>query len=219
MLPALGLIETKGLVGAIEAADAMCKAASVKLISKEKVTGALMVVKVEGEVAAVKSAVDAGAAAAQRVGELVSAHVIPRPDDQVESIMYYSEESPDKAKRKKSTKQEETVEESEPEQEELTLSSDEIEEESIEEEESGDIVDEAEESQKFDSEEETEVSSEEESSEQESEGDIPPEWALQKLNVHELRKLARSFDDFPIKGRDISKANRQVLIEHFNSLR
>ncbi len=215
MLPALGLIETKGLVGAIEAADAMCKAASVKLISKEKVTGALMVVKVEGEVAAVKSAVDAGAAAAQRVGELVSAHVIPRPDDQVESIMYYSEESPDKAKRKKSSKQEEAVKESEPEQEELTLPSDEIEDEEFE-----DNVEESKESEADDSkEEETEVTSEEDLGEEESEGDIPPEWALQKLNVHELRKLARNFDDFPIKGRDISRANRQVLIEHFNSLR
>lgn len=76
---ALGLIETKGLVGAIEAADAMCKAAKVTLIGKERSGGALMTVMVRGEVGAVKAAVEAGAAAAKRVGELVGQHVIPRP--------------------------------------------------------------------------------------------------------------------------------------------
>ena len=70
MLLALGLIETKGLIGAIEAADAMLKAANVKLINKEKITAALVTIEIVGEVAAVKSAVDAGAAAAQRVGNL-----------------------------------------------------------------------------------------------------------------------------------------------------
>ena len=87
---ALGLIETRGLVAAIEAADAMVKAADVKIISKEKVTGALIIIKVSGETAAVKSAVDAGAASAQRVGELISAHVIPRPDDQIDTMLYDS---------------------------------------------------------------------------------------------------------------------------------
>ena len=76
---ALGLIETKGLVGAIEAADAMCKAAKVTLLGKEISGGALVTVMVRGEVGAVKAATDAGAAAARRVGELVSMHVIPRP--------------------------------------------------------------------------------------------------------------------------------------------
>ena len=84
---ALGLIETKGLVAAIEAADAMVKAADVKIIGKEKVTGALILIKVIGETAAVKAATDAGAAAAQRVGELVSVHVIPRPHSDVEIIL------------------------------------------------------------------------------------------------------------------------------------
>ena len=87
---ALGLIETKGLVAAIEAADAMVKAAHVKIISKENVRGGLVAIKIVGETAAVKSAVDAGAAAAQRVGELVSVHVIPRPDDQIEMLLYDS---------------------------------------------------------------------------------------------------------------------------------
>ncbi len=76
---ALGMIETKGLIGAVEAADAMCKAAKVTLIGKERSGGALMTVLVRGEVGAVKAAVEAGAAAAKRVGELVGQHVIPRP--------------------------------------------------------------------------------------------------------------------------------------------
>lgn len=76
---ALGMIETKGLVGAVEAADAMCKAAKVTLLGKEKSGGALITVLVRGEVGAVKAAVEAGSAAAKRVGELVSVHVIPRP--------------------------------------------------------------------------------------------------------------------------------------------
>lgn len=85
---ALGLIETRGLVGAIEAADAMTKAAEVKLVGKERADAGLMTVKVIGDVAAVRAAVDAGAAAAQRVGELVSAHVIPRPADDTEMLIY-----------------------------------------------------------------------------------------------------------------------------------
>jgi microcompartment protein CcmL/EutN len=85
---ALGLIETRGLIGAIEAADAMTKAAEVRLVGKERAGGGLMTVKVVGDVAAVRAAVDAGAAAAQRVGELVSAHVIPRPFDDVEMLIY-----------------------------------------------------------------------------------------------------------------------------------
>lgn len=84
---ALGMIETRGLVGSIEAADAMVKAANVRLIGKEKVGGGLVTVLVRGDVGAVRAATDAGAAAARRVGELISVHVIPRPDDQIESIL------------------------------------------------------------------------------------------------------------------------------------
>ena len=84
---ALGLIETKGLVGAIEAADAMVKAANVRLIGKEKVGGGFTTVMVRGEVGAVKAATDAGAAAAKRVGELVTVHVIPRPHPDVERLL------------------------------------------------------------------------------------------------------------------------------------
>lgn len=84
---ALGMIETKGLVGAIEAADAMVKAARVTLIGKEKVGGGYVTVMVRGEVGAVKAATDAGAAAARRVGELMSVHVIPRPHAEVEILL------------------------------------------------------------------------------------------------------------------------------------
>lgn len=84
---ALGMIETRGLVGAIEAADAMVKAANVTLVGRERVGGGLVTVIVRGDVAAVKAATDAGSAAAQRVGELVSVHVIPRPHGEVESIL------------------------------------------------------------------------------------------------------------------------------------
>jgi ethanolamine utilization protein EutM len=84
---ALGMIETKGLVGAIEAADAMVKAANVTLIGKEKSGGGLVTVLVRGDVGAVKAATDAGAAAAERVGELISVHVIPRPHSEVELIL------------------------------------------------------------------------------------------------------------------------------------
>lgn len=84
---ALGLIETKDLVGSIEAADAMVKAANVYLIGKVLVGGGLVTVMVRGDVGAVKAATDAGAAAAQRVGELISVHVIPRPHTDVEMIL------------------------------------------------------------------------------------------------------------------------------------
>ena len=86
-LQALGMIETRGLVASIEAADAMVRAANVKLIGKVHVGGGLVTVMVRGDVGAVKSATDAGAAAAERVGELISVHVIPRPHDDVEYIL------------------------------------------------------------------------------------------------------------------------------------
>ena len=84
---ALGLIETKGLIGSVEAADAMVKAANVILIGKEYIGAGYVTVMVRGDVGAVKAATDAGAAAARRVGELVSVHVIPRPHAEVEKIL------------------------------------------------------------------------------------------------------------------------------------
>jgi len=90
---ALGMIETKGLIGSIEAADAMVKAANVSLIGKECIGGGLVTVMVRGDVGAVKAATDAGAAAAQRVGELLSVHVIPRPHGEVEVILPAAKEA------------------------------------------------------------------------------------------------------------------------------
>lgn len=84
---ALGMVETKGLVGSIEAADAMVKAANVTLIGYEKIGSGLVTVMVRGDVGAVKAATDAGAAAAGKVGEVISVHVIPRPHTDVEKIL------------------------------------------------------------------------------------------------------------------------------------
>ena len=84
---ALGMVETRGLVGSIEAGDAMVKAAEVELFGKEKVTAGFVTMFVSGEVGAVKAATDAGSAAARRVGELVSVHVIPRPHEQLWRIL------------------------------------------------------------------------------------------------------------------------------------
>ncbi len=84
---ALGLVETRGLVAAIEAADTMCKAANVSLIGTEKIGSGLVTVMVRGDVGAVKSAVEAGATNAERVGELIAQHVIPRPHNDVEGIL------------------------------------------------------------------------------------------------------------------------------------
>ena len=84
---ALGMVETKGLVGAIEAADAMVKAANVTLVGYEKIGSGLVTVMVRGDVGAVKAATDTGAAAAQRVGELISIHVIPRPHSDTEKLL------------------------------------------------------------------------------------------------------------------------------------
>jgi ethanolamine utilization protein EutM len=86
-LEALGMVETKGLIGSVEAADAMVKAANVVLIGKEMIGAGYVTVMVRGDVGAVKAATDAGAAAARRVGELVSVHVIARPHQEVEKIL------------------------------------------------------------------------------------------------------------------------------------
>ncbi|MEW6701627.1 MAG: BMC domain-containing protein [Bacteroidota bacterium] len=223
---ALGLIETKGLIGAIEAADAMVKAANVKLVSKEKITAALVTVKIIGEVAAVKSAVDAGAAAAQRVGQLISAHVIPRPDDQLEEIIYYSSLQPPS----KETNDEEKVVEKKPIQKKVVEEKNNLEETLF-----ADLEKEEEKSTpqaslpagkgglkrgrkpKITSEEVKEKSALPPLTI--SLKEVPSDDELDKLNVHELRHFARSFENFPIKGRQISRANRDELREHFSKIR
>ncbi|WP_210366965.1 BMC domain-containing protein [Bacillus sp. REN3] len=88
MARAMGMIETRGLVGSVEAADAMLKAADVSLLKQEKVDAALVTVLIQGDVSAVQAAIDAGSKAATRVGELISAHVIPHPDEDVGNILF-----------------------------------------------------------------------------------------------------------------------------------
>ena len=99
----LGMIETKGLIGAIEAADAMVKSANVQLVGKEQVGGGLVTVMVRGDVGAVKAATDAGAAAAEKVGELMSVHVIARPHTEVDAILPKERKSATNAKPRSST--------------------------------------------------------------------------------------------------------------------
>jgi len=253
MLLALGLIETKGLIGAIEAADAMVKAANVKLVSKEKITAALVTIKVVGEVAAVKAAVEAGAAAAQRVGQLVSVHVIPRPDDQIEAFIFDTPASaPQSSKEKRKVKIEDGFHDPETlgsAGEAVTSFIEEIEQVASQ---AGEKVENPAEQTLFGQiEKEVEpkrtvkkkriephfespvpssrVDSLREEALREIEGDgfaekgdpdeIPQYNELTELNVHKLRHLARNFRNFPIKGRQISKANREELIEFFEKLR
>jgi microcompartment protein CcmL/EutN len=197
---ALGLIETKGLVGAIEAADAMMKAADVELIGKERADAGLMTIKIKGDVAAVRAAVDAGAAAAQRVGELVTAHVIPRPDDGTEVLIYpppwqtkekqqvsqAPEKTPGTSKRGRPRKNNPSPSATvEPIPDETPAADAEIIGE--QEPQSPPIV----------------LSDDEETYRKQ----------LDAMTVHELRRYARNVEGLPIFGREISRANRDQLIE------
>ena len=197
---ALGLIETRGLVGAIEAADAATKAADVTLIGKERADAGLMTIKLKGDVAAVRAAVDAGAAAAQRVGELVSAHVIPRPDDETEILIYpppwqTKEKPPERehapagrpARRVKETSQVEFPAiggagrpAAEPDATAGTM---------------------AEAMRVMSDDEETYLQQ------------------LRDMTVHELRRYARTIEGLPIAGRQISKANRDDLITYLMAVK
>lgn len=214
---ALGMVETRGLIASIEAADAMVKAAKVKLLGKEKVQGGLVTILVEGETAAVKSAVDAGAAAAQRVGELVSTHIIPRPDDQIDQIVVRNtaletkrykqepirEEKPEPVpenkpeRRRKQIKEDESSEETEPVFKSISSSTiDRLKEEAF----GGTPT--IEKSGKTKSKREFKFSMAE----------------LEVMNVHQLRRFARDIESFPIKGREISRANRGELLDFFKAL-
>ncbi len=166
---ALGMIETKGLVGAIEAADAMVKAANVVLIGKENISGGLVTVMVRGDVGAVKAATDAGAAAAQRVGELVSVHVIARPHEELDPIL--PSPTPNKPEKKKQVLKEQKEEENLPEE----------------------II-------------KTPTTT------------VEPEidLELEKLTVGQLRKLARKTEGISLTGRQISVANKEILIKEIN---
>ncbi len=222
---ALGLIETKGLIGAIEAADAMAKAAKVKIISKELVSGALVIIKVTGETAAVKAAVDAGSFAAQRVGQLVSAHVIPRPDDQIDILINdRNGKTTESAKEKNpvlvnETSKKQQVTASSPKETRIDQSKNINTIEKVVEQTDAKIVKNVivkktsagEPKEKIIT--KTDVPTKSGSSKK-----IPTLANLEILNVHSLRRIARGIEDFPIKGREISKANRGKLLDYFRKL-
>jgi microcompartment protein CcmL/EutN len=211
MQRALGLVETRGLVASIEAADAMLKASNVTLISKEKITAGLVTIAVVGDVAAVKSSVDAGAAAAQRVGELVSVHIIPKPDDQIANILPLGKEK--KPRKPLPTKSKKVVEKTKEAVEEKVEEPEEVSEEKIEEEDilpgATDTIERL----------RREALGKEGEPEKETKVTKLDMAELEKLNVHQLRRLARSTENFPIKGREISRSNRGQLLDYFQSIK
>ena len=209
---ALGMVETRGLVASIEAADAMVKAAKVQLLGKEKVQGGLVTILVVGETAAVKSAVDAGAAAAQRLGEIVSTHIIPRPDDQIDQIVKREgkvetkriktekeivDKKPARTRKPEQIEKAELFEEEKPFRTTSSFSTiDRLKEEAL-----GKYLP-AEKTKKVKSKPEQKFNMAE----------------LEVMNVHQLRRFARDIEDFPIKGREISRANRGELLDYFKGL-
>jgi microcompartment protein CcmL/EutN len=207
MLKALGMVETRGLVAAIEAADAMLKASKVTLVSKERALAGLVTIVIVGDVAAVKSSVDAGAAAAQRVGELVSTHIIPRPDNQVTGILPIDDDGKNKkpeAEQKPTPsgpeKIVEIVEKEKPGAEKKETKT-----------EPGTPSDTIERLKR-------EALGREIEAEEKVTKPVINMNEIEKLNVHQLRRLARSTPNFPIQGRRISRANRGELLDYFKEL-
>ena len=159
---ALGLVETRGLIGSIEAADVMVKTANVRILGTERIRNGLVTVQVIGEVAAVKAAVEAGAAAASRVGELVSTHVIARPAEELEDILVVPQGAAPDGEHK-------PEEEADPE---LAFGKEFV----------------------------------------ASDDDTEYQAQLEEMTVHQLRDLARSMEGLNIAGREISMANKELLI-------
>lgn len=212
-MDALGMIETKGLIAAIEACDVMLKTANVKLVGKRKSTATLVTILVTGDVGAVQASVEAGAAAAEhiRAGSVLSAHVIPRPINNIAKV-FGSGDPQGKESKKQVTLQEvdeeallqdgsfkvgqELLRDKEALYEEEPVGSMQVTtEEVLHEELSENAVDNTLE----------EISSRE------------VLQSLQKKPVVELRKLARQYGDFEIQGREISVASKKTLLEHFES--
>jgi microcompartment protein CcmL/EutN len=201
---ALGLVETKGLVAAIEAADTMVKTANVILVGKEITRGALVTIKIVGDTAAVRSAVEAGAAAAQRVGELVSQHIIPRPGDGLEELIF--------AKSQLSQNDVERILNGEPavsEKKDFPLQEEEP------------IAPQSENIQEAGEEPKEEPAPEEVYTMPEG---LSPELQayfkeLDIMTVHELRRLARTLEGLSIYGRQISRANKKELMEELLKVR
>ena len=198
---ALGMIETKGLVGSIEAADAMLKAANVVLASKTHVGGGLVTVMVRGDVGAVKAAVDAGAAAAERVGELVSVHVIPRPAADVEYIIDPLTPAPDPEPEPPAAEPEQEPEAPAPAAE-PEVPSDPVPEEAAP------------------AEEPVQASAEEEPADPEEEEEVQvgefadlSEETMRKMTVAKLRAAARALGTTGMSPREIRFAKKDELIE------
>lgn len=252
MSQAIGLLETRGLVASIEAADAMLKASNVSLVDKQRADAGLITIIIEGDTAAVKSSLDAGAEAAKRVGELISVHIIPKPDDQLFQIIPSSSSI---LKEKKSETKPRTVkgksgaskaakpssvtprkiakvkevkkipDEIKPEPEIEVETEKELEETipSVEIISSSSTIErlrrEALSNEEHKKEEVKNIKKTDEKVSEEK-GSLPlPMNEIEELNVHDLRKLARSTDGFPIQGRDISKANRAQLLVYFRGLK
>ncbi len=226
MPKALGLVETRGLVAAIEAADAMVKTSNVTLIGKEITRPALVTIKIVGEVAAVKAAVDAGAAAAKKVGTVVSIHVIPQPDSQMELML--PEIKDDEVKKEKpakpeaappvmiTAKEEGKKEKSESPGFEVPMKKTKVEIKKPAEEESHftGMTDHLERLRA-----EALGMKKEKTTEEVKRKETRSSMAeLELLNVHELRKRARETEGFPIQGREISKANRRQLLDFFKKI-
>lgn len=201
-MQALGMIETRGLLASIEAADAMLKAADVTLLDRTKVGGGLVTISVTGDVAAVKAAVDAGAAAAERLGDglLVTQHVIARPQQDVELLFRPPEKKAAKPKEIPEEPSDEGYEEPQPQEPEPAQ------------------------------EPEQEPEQPEQPEQKQAVGQISREWCdalfreegaarlmelLGSCSVVKLRYLARSYPEFEIAGRAISKANRSRLLKEF----
>lgn len=201
-MQALGMIETRGLLASIEAADAMLKAADVTLLDRTKVGGGLVTILVTGDVAAVKAAVDAGAAAAERLGDglLVTQHVIARPQQDVELLFRPPEEKAAKPKEIPEEPSDEGGEEPQPQEPEPAQ------------------------------EPEQKPEQPEPPEKKQAVGQISREWCdalfrqegtarlmevLGSCSVVKLRYLARSYPEFEIAGRAISKANRSRLLKEF----
>lgn len=224
-MQALGMIETKGLIGAIESADAMLKAAEVTLVEKTHVGGGLVTIIVTGDVGAVKAATDAGAAAAQRVGDLISVHVIPRPHSELDGMVVNVHP----------LATEETTEEPESES---GASTDPV-EENVTPVEEVKMADKSETVEKIEEKLEVEktvtkapvekaASAVEKSGKDELNKDSVDTWVkelgidkamakLKAMAVVKLRRLAREYKTFGIAGRAISKADKGILISEFRA--
>jgi microcompartment protein CcmL/EutN len=224
MRQALGLVETRGLVASIEAADAMLKASRVRLVGKERALAGLITIVVVGDVAAVKASVDAGAVAAQRVGELVSVHIIPKPDVQIKTILPIDDgkrtSTSEKIPEPELSKPAEKIIKEKVVKKEIKVTpglkpaiqlKEEPKKEKTSEISSGTI-------ERLKLEALGKKPEKEKTKKQTSSKEINMR-ELEKLNVHQLRRLARSTEKFPIKGREISRANRGQLLDYFQTIK